>query len=150
MQFKSFQLVIAGAALLAASAAAADKPAFAGTWRLDSDQSKGDAPSWASMVVVQKGHWFHMAQNDKDGRLVRSFEGECKTDGRFHPVQGGDGGSIACKWDGSSFTTQQHWNDNHNERSVQTSLDPDGHLIQEIHETAPEGSKDSHLVWKRQ
>lgn len=150
MQFKSFQVFIVGAALVAACATAADKPAFSGTWMLSADQSNGAAPNWASMVVEQKGHWFRMAQNDKDGRVVRSFEGECKTDGRFHPVQGGDGGSIECKWDGSALTTQQHWNDNHNQRSVRTTLSPDGSLVQEIHEADATGSKDAHLVWKRQ
>ncbi len=102
------------------------------------------------MVIVQKGHWFRMAQNDKEGHVTRSFEGECKTDGRFHPVQGGDGGSIECKWDGTALTTQQHWNNDHNERSVRTALAPDGRLIQEIHETDNGSAKDMHLVWKRQ
>ena len=32
-----------------------------------------------------------MAQVDKDGRVIRNVEGECRTDGRFHPVEGGNG-----------------------------------------------------------
>ena len=102
------------------------------------------------MTVLQTGHKFRMAQNDKDGRVVRSFEGECRTDGRFHPVQGGDGGSIECKWDGTTLETQQHWNDNHNQRSVRTMFTAGGNLVQELHEVSAEGSKDAHLVWKRQ
>ena len=116
---------------------------------LDPQASSGDVPAWSSMTVAEKGHWFRMAQNDKDGRVIRAIEGECKTDDRFHPVQGGDGGSIACKWEGSTLITRQHWNSDHNERSVKTSMAADGKLVQDIHESDEKGARDAHLVWSR-
>ena len=138
------------AGLVCGLAMAGDHPSFAGAWMLDGSQSTGDIPGWASMTVAEKGHWFRMAQNDKDGRLIRTIEGECKTDNKFHPVVGGVGGSIKCKWEGASLTTNQHWNDDHNERSMRTTLTADGKLIQDVHESGPEGTKDAHLVWSRE
>jgi hypothetical protein len=135
---------------MATSGMAADKPAFSGSWLLDKDRSSGEIPSWAGMTVAQNGRWFRMAQNRKNGNTTQSVEGECRTDGRFHPVQGGDGGSIKCKWDGTALLTDQHWNDDHNQRSIRTTLGPDGDLIQEIHEKSGDASKDAHLVWKKQ
>jgi len=128
--------------------ASADHPDFSGSWILDNQRSSQDASEWAAMNVAQKGSWFRMAQTDKNGREIRSFEGECKTDGRFHPVQGGNGGSISCKWDGSTLITQEHWNNNASEREVRTTSSPDGKLIQDVHATGPE-AKDVHLVWTR-
>jgi hypothetical protein len=131
-------------------AVAGDHPSFSGTWMLDTQASSGNAPAWSSMTVAEKGHWFRMAQNDKDGRVIRAIEGECETDNRFHPVEGGDGGSIACKWEGPTLVTRQHWNNDQNERSVRTTLEPSGKLIQDIHETDASGTHDAHLVWSRQ
>jgi hypothetical protein len=91
-----------------------------------------------------------MAQNDKDGRVTRSVEGECKTDNRFHPIQGGSGGSIKCKWDGQTLLVDEHWNNDHNQRTIRTTLMADGKLVQDVHEVDPSGSKDAHLIWKRQ
>ena len=133
-----------------AIALAADHPSFAGTWMLDTAKSTGDAPGWASMTVADSGHWFRMAQNGKDGRVIRVIEGECRTDNRFHPVAGANGGSIKCKREGASLTTDQHWNDDHNERSMRTTLTADGKLIQDVHESGPQGTKDAHLVWNRE
>ena len=137
------------AGLAVAMALAADHPSLAGTWMLDTASSTGNAPEWSSMTVAEKGHWFRMAQNDKNGRVIREVEGECKTDGRFHPVEGADGGSIKCKWEGSTLTTDQHWNNDRNERSMRTTLMPDGKLVQDVHESGPGGAKDAHLVWTR-
>lgn len=142
--------LLAGLALATGLATAADRPVFEGMWLLDTRQSTGAAPEWSSMSVAQKGHWFRMAQNDKNGRAVRTFEGECKTDGRFHPVQGGNGGSISCKWDGSTLLTKEHWNNAQNQREVRTSLLPDGKLVQDIHAVGPEAGQSAHLVWTRQ
>jgi hypothetical protein len=138
------------AALAVGVVLAADHPSFSGTWMLDAQASRGDVPAWSSMTVVEKGHWYRMAQNDKDGRVIRAIEGECKTDKRFHPVEGGDGGSISCYWEGSTLVASQHWNNDHNERSMKTSLAADGKLVQEVHETDPNGAHDAHLVWTRQ
>lgn len=138
------------AVLASGLAVAADHPSFSGTWMLDTQASSGAAPSWSSMTVAEKGHWFRMAQNDKEGRVIRDIEGECKTDHRFHPVEGGDGGSISCKWEGGTLITEQHWNDDHNQRSVRTVMGPDGKLLQDIHETDANGTRDAHLVWMRQ
>ena len=102
------------------------------------------------MTVAEKGHWFRMAQSDRDGRTIREVEGECKTDGRFHPVEGAAGGSIKCKWEGPTLETDQHWNNDHNERSMRTTLTADGKLVQDVHESDPSGVKDAHLVWTRQ
>ena len=145
-----FQALILIAGLAAGMAAAGDHPNMVGTWMLDAGSSTGNAPSWSSMTVAEKGHWFRMAQNDKDGRLIRAIEGECKTDNRFHPVQGDVGGSIKCKWEGSTLTTDQHWNNDQNERSMRTTLTADGKLIQDVHEKDAAGVKDAHLVWTRQ
>ncbi len=142
--------MLVGTCFTVALGMAADRPSFSGTWILDTDRSTGQVPSWAGMTIAQTGHKFRMAQNDKDGHVVRSFEGECKTDGRFHPVQGGENGSIKCKWDGSTLETNEHWNNDRNERSMRTMFAPDGTLIQEIHETGDGTAKDGHLVWKRQ
>ena len=131
-------------------ALAGDHPSFAGTWMLDTANSTGNAPSWSSMTVAEKGHWFRMAQSDRDGRTIREVEGECKTDGRFHPVEGAAGGSIKCKWEGPTLETDQHWNNDHNERSMRTTLTADGKLVQDVHESDPNGVKDAHLVWMRQ
>jgi len=131
-------------------ALAGDHPSFAGTWMLDTANSTGNAPSWSSMTVAEKGHWFRMAQSDRDGRTIREVEGECKTDGRFHPVEGAAGGSIKCKWEGPTLETDQHWNNDHNERSMRTTLTADGTLVQDVHESDPSGVKDAHLVWTRQ
>lgn len=147
MRLRSICLI---AGLAAGLATGADRPGFSGTWMLDAQQSIGNAPAWAAMTVAEKGHWFRMAQTDKDGRVIRSIEGECKTDGRFHPVVGGDGGSISCKWDGSALVTNQHWNNDAEQRSVRTLLGPGGKLVQDIHETGASGAKDAHLVWTRQ
>jgi hypothetical protein len=136
-------------ALSAGLVVAADHPSFAGSWMLDPQQSRGDAPAWSSMSIAQNGHWFRMAQNDKDGRRIRNFEGECRTDGRFHPIEGGTGGSISCKWDGSALVTQQHWDNDRNRRQIRTTLMPDGKLTQDIQETGSGGSKNMHLVWER-
>jgi hypothetical protein len=146
MQLRSVCL-IAG---LAVAAFAGDHPSLSGTWMLDTAGSTGNAPSWSSMTVAEKGHWFRMAHNDKDGRVIRAVEGECKTDNRFHPVQGADGGSIKCKWDGSTLLSDQHWNNDQNQRSVRSTLTADGKLIQDIHESDASGTKDAHLVWTRQ
>ena len=137
-------------ALTACALCAADRPEFSGTWKLDSGASSGEASSWASLSVARKGQWFRMAQNDKDGRVIREFEGECKADGRFHPIAGGEGGSIACKWEGQTLITRQHWDNDRNERSIRTMLGPDGKLVQDIHETTASGNHDSHLVWTRE
>src|ERR1700731_3320994 len=102
MRLSSVYLV---ATLTAGLAMSADRPVFSGTWMLDTQQSAGNAPAWASMTVAQKGPWFSMAQSDKNGRVIRTIEGECRTDRRFHPVVGGNGGSISCKWDGSTLVT---------------------------------------------
>jgi hypothetical protein len=131
-------------------ALAGDHPSFAGTWMLDTANSTGNAPSWSSMTVAEKGHWFRMAQSDRDGRTIREVEGECKTDGRFHPVEGAAGGSIKCKWEGPTLETDQHWNNDHNERSMRTTLTADGKLVQDVHESDPSGVKDAQLVWTRQ
>jgi hypothetical protein len=146
MQFKSLCLI----ALAAGFAFAGDHAGFAGTWMLDKEASSGAVPEWASMTVAEKGSHFRMAQNDKDGRLIRAIEGECKTDKRFHPVTGGDGGSISCHWEGGALVTSQHWNEDHNERSMKTMLSADGKLVQDVHETDANGSRDAHLVWSRQ
>jgi hypothetical protein len=150
MRFQSICLVAAAAAAAAGMALAGDHPSLAGTWMLDAGNSTGAAPSWSSMTVAEKGHWFRMAQNDKDGRVIREVEGECKADNRFHPVVGGAGGSIKCKWEGPTLTTDQHWNDDRDQRSMRTTLTAGGKLIQDIHETDPAGVKDAHLVWIRQ
>lgn len=152
MRFQFFVLAAALAGVFTAGAMAADHPTFAGIWIMDAQQSTGDVPSWSSMSVAQKGHWFRMAQNDKEGRAVRSFEGECKTDGRFHPVQGGNNGSISCKWDGTTLMTNEHWSTGTvlNERSVRTTMTADGKLVQEIETRGPEGPKSAHVVWKKQ
>ena len=142
--------IILSVTLAAGMGLAADRPPLSGTWVLDANQSSGDAPAWASMTVAQKGHWFRMAQIDKEGRTIRNIEGECKTDGRFHPVQGGDAGSISCKWDGGTLVTQQHWNNGQDERTVRTMVGSDGKLVQDIHEAGPGGAKDAHSVWARQ
>ena len=147
MRFQSLFLIAGLAAVLAF---AGDHPNFAGTYLLDAAGSTGAAPEWSSMTVAENGHWFRMAQNDKNGRVVREIEGECKTDNRFHPVAGGSGGSIKCKWDGSTLNTDQHWNDNKNERSMRTTITADGKLIQDIHEVNSSGTKDAHLIWNRQ
>lgn len=147
MRFRSLCLI---AGLAAGIALAGDHPNFAGTYMLDAGNSTGAAPNWSSMTVAEKGHWFRMAQNDKDGRIVREIEGECKTDDRYHPVTGGSGGSIKCKWEGSTLTTNQHWNNGHNERSMKTTVTADGKLIQDIHEVDPSGTKDAHLIWNRE
>ncbi len=102
------------------------------------------------MTVAENGHWFSMAQNDKSGQVIRSVEGECKTDKRFHPVVGGVGGSISCRWEGGTLVTDQHWNDDHNARSMKTMLTADGKLVQDVHEVDPGGAHDAHLVWMRQ
>ena len=147
MRLQSFILM---AGLAAGVGLAADHPNLAGTWMLDSGNSTGNGPSWSSMTVAENGHWVRMAQNDKDGHLIREVEGECKTDSRFHPVVGGQGGSIMCRWQGQTLTTDQHWNNDHNERSIRTSVTADGKLIQDIHERDATGIKDAHLVWNRQ
>jgi hypothetical protein len=150
MRFSSLCIVVGLSLGLAVGfVVAADRPSFSGTWMLDTKASRGDVPEWSSLTVAEKGSWFRMAQNDKDGREVRAIEGECKTDNRFHPVQGGAGGSISCKWEGATLVTQQHWNDDRNERSMRTALAGDGELVQDIHETDAGGSHDAHLVWSR-
>lgn len=138
------------AALAAGAAAAAEHPSFAGTWMLDRAASTGDTPSWSAMTIAENGRWFDVEQNDQEGHIIRNTQGECKTDGRFHPVEGAQAGSIKCKWDGSAMTADEHWNDGRNTRSVRTTLLADGMLVQDIHETGPDGMKDAHLVWKRQ
>ena len=144
-----FRALIIAAAVSAGISLAAEHPSFSGTWMLEAAQSTG-APEWSSMTVAQKGHWFRMAQNDKDGRMVRSFEGECQTDGRYHPVQGGQGGSISCKWDGTVLVTEEHGTNDQTERLIRTSMNPGGALVQDVHEAGPKGVKDLHLVWTRQ
>ena len=146
MRFQSLCLI---AALAVGLAAAGDHPNFAGTYMLDASNSTGAAPEWSSMTVAERGHWFRMAQNDKSGRAVREIEGECKTDDRFHPVAGGSAGSIKCKWEGSTLITDQHWNNDKNERSMRTTITVDGKLIQDIHEVDAAGTRDAHLVWAR-
>lgn len=143
------RILCAVTALAGGMAVAADHPGFSGTYMLDAGQSSGDVPEWSAMTVAQKGHWFKMAQNDKNGREVRSFEGECKTDGRFHPVQGGNGGSISCKWDGTTLVTREHWNNDQNEREVRTTMGADGKLVQDISGKGAD-ARNVHLVWSRQ
>lgn len=143
------ELVCAAVVLAAGMSRAAEHPPLSGTWMLDTQQSTGDVPSWSAMTVTQNGHWFRMAQNDKNGREVRSFEAECRTDGRFHPVQGGKGGSISCKWDGKTLVTREHWNNDQDQREVRTTIAGDGKLVQEIHATGATPN-DARLVWTRQ
>jgi hypothetical protein len=143
-------ILFTAAALTAGLAMAADRPSFAGNWSLDTTQSTGSVPEWSGMQVGQNGRWFRMAETDKNGRQVKTFEGECRTDGRFHPVEGGQGGSISCKWDGSSLVTQEHWGVNdQNARTTRTMLQPDGTLVQEITAVGPGAGGSAHLVWRK-
>lgn len=146
---RTFAPILIAALVATALPALADRPSFAGNWVLDTAQSTGAVPQWSGMEIGQNSHWVRMAQTDKNGLAVQTMEGECRTDGRFHPVQGAQGGSISCKWDGSTLLTVEHWGTNDvNQRTIRTMLQPDGRLIQEI--TASGGAGGSaHLVWRR-
>jgi hypothetical protein len=147
MRFRSLFLA---AALTGVLALGADRPVFSGTWILDPAQSTGEIPSWSGLSIGHNSTWYRLPQFHKHGRVIRNVEGECRTDGRFHPVDGGNGGSISCKWDGTALVTEQHWGNDAQRRTVRTTLSPNGRLIQDIHREGPDGSKDSHVVWTRQ
>ena len=139
------------AALIAGGpASAAERPSFAGNWVLDTSHSTGAVPEWSGMQIGQDSRWVRMGKTDKNGRQVQTLEGECRTDGRFHPVQGGQGGSISCKWDGSILVTKEHWDNAQNERTIRTMLKPDGTLVQEITASGPAAGGSAHLVWRKQ
>ena len=145
------KVLIATFALAVGVALAAERPSFAGNWVLDRSQSSGAVPDWSGMQIGQTGHWFRVGQTDKNGRQVTTLEGECRMDGRFHPVQGGEGGSISCKWDGSTLVARQHWGANdENERTIRTMLLSDGTLVQDIAASGPAAGGSAHLVFKRQ
>lgn len=138
------------AALIAAGAlCAAERPSFAGNWVLDTSRSTGAVPEWSGMQVGQDSRWVRIGKTDKNGRQVQTLEDECRTDGRFHPVQGGQGGSVSCKWDGSTLVTKEHWDNAQNERTIRTMLQPDGTLVQEISATGPAAGGSAHLVWRK-
>lgn len=146
-----FCILVTVLAVLCGLGVAADRPSFTGKWALDTAQSTGSIPEWSAMDVGQNGRWFRVAETDKNGRQVKTFEGECRTDGRFHPVEGAQGGSISCKWDGSTLVTREHWGENdQNERIVRTTLQPDGMLVQDIRVAGPGASGNAHLVWRKQ
>ncbi len=142
-------LALTFALLTAALPALADHPSFAGNWLLDTAQSTGTVPEWSGMQIGQNSRWVRMAQTDKNGHTVQTMEGECRTDGRFHPVEGAQSGSVSCKWDGSTLVTVEHWGANDaNERTIRTMLQPDGTLVQEV-TAGPNAGGSAHLVWKR-
>ena len=135
--------------LFATLAASADRTSLAGTWVLDTGHSTGSIPQYSALSVGQNSHWFRSAELDKDSGAERTIESECKIDNRFHPVSGGDGGSIRCKWEGEALLSEKHWNNAQNRRISRTKITSGGDLVQDIHTVGPEGETDTHLVWKR-
>jgi hypothetical protein len=151
MRLYFFLAIPVVAALIAAvPGSAAERPSFAGNWVLDTSQSTGAVPEWSGMQIGQDSRWVRMGKTDKNGRQVQTLEGECRTDGRFHPVEGGQGGSISCKWDGSTLVTEEHWDNAQNARTIRTMLQPDGTLVQEIAATGTGAGGNAHLVWRKQ
>ena len=108
-------------------------------------------PDYAAMTITEKGRflyvWPRTAETEASSGLSKANAAWTAV---FHPVIGGPGGSISCKWDGSALITDQHWNNDADERSVRTMLDADGKLVQDIHESGAGGAHRAHLVWLRQ
>jgi len=146
----SLAIPLAGALIAATAGIAAEHPSFAGNWVLDTTRSSGTVPEWSGMQIGQNSRWVRMGKTDKNGRKVETLEGECRTDGRFHPVDGTQGGSISCKWDGSTLVAEEHWDNAQNQRTIRTMLEPDGTLVQEITATGPSAGGNAHLVWRKQ
>ena len=128
-------------------------PDITGPWTLDiAHSSFGDhpAPEQMTLNITKKGKLLRIAQTSKNPHDERTVENECKTDGNFHPVQGPVGGSIRCKWDGSTLITEKKWDDGNQELDMRLIVAPDGHsATEELHMRNTNGAGDSTLVWKR-
>ncbi len=131
----------------------ADKPDITGTWQLDVAKSNfGDktTPSSMTLTVSQEKKMIRISQTSTTPNDERTVETECRTDGRFHPVQGPVGGSVRCKWEGATLISEKELSDGHSKLEMRLTVSPDrATATEQLHITNTSGAGDNTLVWKR-
>ena len=131
---------------------AADHPDITGTWTLDIAKSNfGARPAPDSMVLIiaKNKNLLKISQTSKTPNDERVIDTECKTDGRFHPVDGPVGGSVRCKFDGQTLVGEKELTDGSSKVTMRFTIDPGGSTaVEQLHITGT-AAGDSTLVWKR-
>ncbi len=134
---------------------ASDKPDLLGSWQYAPDQAStsgpDSTPSTVTIAITKKGKMVHMMRRTTVGNDEKVVESDCRSDGKYHPVLGTEGGSIKCKWEGNTLVTDRQWGDGQNHEHMMLTLSPDGTTITEqVHSELPSGASDNTLVLKRQ
>lgn len=130
-----------------------NKPDFTGNWELDvakSDFGKATPPTRMTLTARQEGKKLHASQTSYDQEGSRTIDSDWITDGKAHPVEGMQGGTVLCKWDSSTLRCDRKWSGGQYEERIELSLSGDGKVATErVHAKNPNGTNNSTLVWTR-
>ena len=146
--------IVIGIVMVSALAFAADKPELFGTWQQSMSSTTGATNTMQSeqtVTISKKGKIVHISLKNKTGNDEKVVESDCRSDGKYHPVIGAEGGSILCKFQGDTLVTDRQWGEGQNHEHILMTLSPDGEtLTEQIHTEKSSVTDDSTLVLKRQ
>jgi len=128
--------------------AAAERPAIAGTWQLDVNESRfGNMPHpvYGLLTIANGSHKvLHIAMTTKGPDSEHTVESDWKVDDRYHPVDGSGSGELLAKWDGAILVGKKLAGDTTEE--IRFRLGPGNETLTE---SIQSGTNVTTLIWHR-